>query len=99
MESLYDQPKVFILRAIDSSEPVEVLINLEATPKERFQAISAEITARSGPPDFPEDPTFDWSTQLGLEGETIAVWDFDYYQLSLRIKDDAVLLQRHDLKA
>jgi hypothetical protein len=51
-------------------------------------------------PTFPAPGASDWREPLGLGGGLVAVWNFDYYQLSVSVcdhgpEDCVVVLDRH----
>ena len=65
-----------------------------------FLQVFAQFVQRFGEPDFPAESGFDWREFLGLRSDLLAVWDFDYYQLSLRVtcqsrQDSDVVLAKH----
>jgi hypothetical protein len=60
----------------------------------------ARLVREFGGPDFPAEAGHDWRETLGLPPVLVAVWDFDYYQLSLRVEsrsgeDRVVVLAKH----
>ncbi len=63
-----------------------------------FLSIYAQLVVRYGAPDFPcISGHLCWIEVLGLEdSRLVAVWDFDYYQLSLHDVDGYVVLQRYE---
>lgn len=50
---------------------------------ELFLTVFARLVTDFGTPDFPPGGP-DWPGALGLPPGWVAVWDFDYYQLSIR---------------
>lgn len=66
----------------------------------------AHLVICFGEPDFPSYDRYDWPTRLEISTPLVAVWDFDYYQLSLSgaigsendMHEGAVLLTRHSVK-
>lgn len=65
-----------------------------------FLTVFARFVRDFGGPDFPSEDGCDWRATLGLASELVAVWDFDYYQLSLRVEsqsreDSIVVLATH----
>ena len=69
-----------------------------------FLMIFAWVVSTSGEPDFPASHGTDWRAVLSLKSPLMAVWDFDYYQLSLRVAceddpDRVVILAKHTVDA
>jgi hypothetical protein len=65
-----------------------------------FLMVFARFVRDFGGPDFPSEAGCDWRAVLGLTSGLVAVWDFDYYQLSLRVEargsdDCTVVLAKH----
>ena len=86
--------------ALASERDIEVRAGAVSTREDAFLSIHAALVAKFGIPDFPGGlPEHDWRTELRLDSQLLAVWDFDYYQLSLRLEDDRILLRRHPLAA
>ena len=57
----------------------------------------AKLVSQFGEPEFPLNCEKDWRTALGFANDLAAIWDFDYYQISLRVRvsDGAVLFAKH----
>ena len=55
------------------------------------------LITQLGGPDFPFADDHDWRETLGFPTDLAVVWNFDYYQLSLRIRssDGTLLLAKH----
>ena len=62
-----------------------------------FLLAYTNLVTQLGDPDFPFACDHDWRETLGFPSDVAAVWNFDYYQLSLRIRssDGALLLAKH----
>ncbi|MEQ8211851.1 MAG: hypothetical protein RH917_18785 [Lacipirellulaceae bacterium] len=62
-----------------------------------FIALFAFLVERFGSPDFPGGNEVDWRMSLNISDTMVAVWDFDYYQLSIRnsCKNQGVIITRH----
>lgn len=54
-----------------------------------FLMVFAHFVRDFGEPDFPAESGCDWRKVLGLRTELVAVWDFDYYQISLRVESQS----------
>ncbi len=73
----------------------------ERTAGDRFLVAYETLHERFGPPDAPaiESP-IDYRSILEVEAEMFALWEFDYYQLSLRLESELdqgyVVIQRHE---
>ena len=88
-----------ISNAHESAVDVEVESCTGSSGEDAFLSIYGALTTRLGIPDFPGGlPEFDWRTELRLDCRLLAVWDFDYYQLSLRLEGKRVLLRRHSIE-
>lgn len=83
--------------ALACSGPVELGAYGDSAPVEqRYSSALLLLSGRFGVPDWPCEDC-DWPQALGLsEATTLAIWDFDYYQLSLRIDGAHVLVERHE---
>jgi len=65
---------------------------------EMFLEAIDRLTDDFGEPDFPPEGAIDWRQVLGLRSDLVAVWDFDYYQVSLRVEsgnEGVVVLATH----
>jgi hypothetical protein len=62
------------------------------------------IFLRFREPDYPLRTSVDWATDLGIETPFCAVWDLDYYQMSVALEITAeggpctVILRRHSVE-
>lgn len=56
-----------------------------------------KLVGQFGEPDFPLNCGKDWRSTLGFATDLAVVWDFDYYQISLRVRatDGAILFAKH----
>jgi hypothetical protein len=79
--------------ALASQEPVELIGS--GRPEDRFLSSFVQLSTRFGEPDHPGDFAVDWRRSLGFGEGMLAVWDFDYYVVSLRFAGHTVLVQKH----
>jgi hypothetical protein len=80
--------------------PGIVLADSEERANALFLQVFADLVLKFGVPVYPRAAAQNWRQTLGLSSRLVAVWNFDYYQLSLRVlatsEDDAtVVLARH----
>lgn len=69
--------------ALASTGPIELRAHAELPLPARFRAVADDFSRQFGTPDSSDDSAL------------IAVWDFDYYRLSLRVVGALLLLQKH----
>lgn len=83
--------------ALARSGPVELSADGDGVSAEqRYLSARLAFSERFGEPDWPGDD-HDAPSALGLSDDAaLAIWDFDYYMLSLRVDGDRVLLERHE---
>ena len=64
-----------------------------------FLFVFAQFVQLFDPPDFPGGAKCDWRDLLDIKDDIVAIWNFDYYQLSLRVAeseaDVTVVLSQH----
>ena len=73
------------------------------SPKSSYQNIATEyivvfsyFVEKFHSPDYPNYSDSDhWPTTLNIGKELSAVWDFDYYQLSLSVENNQIVIIKH----
>src|SRR5262245_40328950 len=91
----------------DTAEPSAEQPPQWANARERayayFLRLFAQLVLEQGlTPTFPSPSASDWRKPLGLNELLVAVWNYDYYQLSVRVVDRGpddcmVVVARHVL--
>jgi hypothetical protein len=81
----------------------EVVIDYGTDATKVFLTVFAKLLGRFELPDYPCASNFDWRAALGFEAKLAAVWDLDYYRVSLRIERvddiDCAVLAKHEAPA
>ena len=88
--------------AMSSNEDVELIGDAGDSPSALFLMAFSRLILELGEQDYPGEET-NWPKELGLDVELFALWNFDYYQLSLRLHDDGsrelVVLRKYENEA
>ena len=87
---------------LSNGQPLALVVRVGMSPEGVFTLAYTKLFQKFGAPDYPTlEGGAEYTERLEISAPLVAVWDFDYHMLSLRIEgtgaERRVLLQQHDL--